>query len=167
MGNIRITSYNVCYTKLLRIVPEIQYGIYGGVSYKGVDFNFLFQGQAKAKMLLFFDQSGAKPEYVFTERWTPDNRDAKYPRAFAQGDAYSGNQGPANNFQGADFWLHDASFLRLKEVELGYTFPEDLVRFGNLKVFVRGNNLLTMFSQVYKYGLDPESRGYDNFRIIV
>ncbi len=147
------------------IVPEIQYGIYGGVSYKGVDFNFLFQGQAKAKMLLFFDQSGAKPEYVFTERWTPDNRDAKYPRAFAQGDAYSGNQGSANNFQGADFWLHDASFLRLKEVELGYTFPEDLVRFGNLKVFVRGNNLLTMFSQVYKYGLDPESRGYDNFRI--
>ena len=153
---IRIHSSNV---------PEIQYGILGGLSYKGFDFSFLLQGQAKAEMLVFFDQSGALPEYVFTERWTPDNRDARYPRAFQQDDSFSGNQsGNAGNFQGADLWLHDASFLRLKEVELGYSFSKEQVRVGNLRVYFRGLNLLTMFSEVYDLGLDPEAVGYNNFR---
>ncbi len=146
-------------------VPEIQYGVYGGLQYGGWDFNFLFQGQAKAEMLVFFDQSGAKPEHVFTERWTTSNRNSRYPRAFAQGDPYSGNQsGSAENFQGADFWLHDASFLRLKQVDLGYTFKKDKIKVGDLKLFVRGFNLLTMFSDVHKMGLDPEAAGYNNFR---
>ena len=146
-------------------VPEIQYGIFGGASYKGFDFSFMLQGQAKAKMLVFFDQMGAKPEYVFNERWTPDNRNANYPRAFVQGDTYSSNQGNADDFQGPDFWLHDASFLRLKEIELGYTFSKEKIGFGKLKVFARGFNLLTMFSDVYDLGLDPEASGYDNFRL--
>ncbi|WP_075590533.1 SusC/RagA family TonB-linked outer membrane protein [Labilibacter marinus] len=146
-------------------VPEIQYGFYGGVQYKGWDLNFLFQGQAKAEMLVFFDQAGAKPEHVFTERWTTENRGARYPRAFAQGDKYSSNQsGNSDNFQGADFWLHDASYLRLKQLDLGYTFNKEQIKIGDLKVFVRGFNLLTLFSDVHKLGLDPEAAGYDNFR---
>lgn len=145
-------------------VPELQYGLFGGLSYKGLDFNFLFQGQAKAEMLVFFDQSGALPEYVFTERWTPDNPDARYPRAFSQGDSYSGSQNTADNFQGPDFWLHDASYLRLKEIELGYSLSKEQIKFGNLRVFVRGLNLLTFFSEVYDLGLDPEASGYNNFR---
>jgi hypothetical protein len=115
-------------------------------------------------MLVFFDQAGAKPEYVFTERWTPQNTDARYPRAFAQDDPYSGNQNTADNFQGADLWLHDASFLRLKEVEIGYTFSSEQIRFGNLRLFFRGLNMLTMFSEVYDLGLDPEAGAYNNFR---
>ncbi|RME02299.1 MAG: TonB-dependent receptor, partial [Bacteroidetes bacterium] len=145
-------------------VPEIQYGISGGLSYKGFDFNFLFQGQAKAKMLVFFDQAGAKPEFVFTQRWTPENRDAKYPRAFAQGDPYSGIQSAVDLGEAADIYLKDASFLRLKEVELGYTLTNEKIRFGSLRLFARGLNLLTMFSEVYDLGLDPEAAGYNNFR---
>ncbi|WP_047244899.1 SusC/RagA family TonB-linked outer membrane protein [Maribacter thermophilus] len=146
-------------------IPEIQYGIFGGFSYKNLDFNFLLQGQAKAETLVFFDQNGAKPDYVFNQRWTPSNRDSRYPRAFGLGDPYSGNQsGNADNFQGADFWLHDASFVRLKEVELAYTIPEKVVGFGNLRLFLRGYNLLTMFSDIYDLGLDPEATGYNNFR---
>lgn len=145
-------------------VPEIQYGFFGGFSYKRIDFNFLLQGQANAEMLVFFDQAGSKPEYVFTERWTPQNRDARFPRAFVQGDPISGTQNTADNFEGADFWLQDASFLRLKEVEIGYTFSKDKLKFGDLKVFFRGLNLLTMFSDVYDLGLDPEANGYNNFR---
>lgn len=146
-------------------IPEIQYGIYGGLTYKNFDLNFLFQGQAEAETLVFFDQNGAKPDYVFNQRWTPNNRDARYPRAFALNDAYSGNQsGNAGNFQGADFWLHDASFVRLKEVELGYTLPRDITKIGDLKLFVRGYNLVTMFSDIYDLGLDPEATGYNNFR---
>ena len=145
-------------------VPEIQYGFSGGLAYKGFDFNFLFQGQADAEMLVFFDQAGSKPEHVFTERWTPGNTNARYPRAFAQGDPFSGSLRDADNFEGADFWLHDASFLRLKEVELGYTLSQDKIKFGNLRIFARGLNLLTMFSEVYDLGLDPEAAGYNNFR---
>ena len=144
-------------------VPEIQYGISGGLSYGGFDFNFLFQGQAEAEMLVFFDQMGSKPEFVFTERWTPENRDARYPRAFVQGDTYSGLLN-SDLSHGADLYLRDASFLRLKEVELGYTLGQDKIRFGSLRLFVRGLNLLTMFSEVHDLGLDPEAAGYNNFR---
>ncbi len=146
-------------------IPEIQYGIYGGLNYKNFDFNFLFQGQAEAETLVFFDQNGAKPNYVFNQRWTPNNRDGRYPRAFALNDPYSGNQsGNAETFQGADFWLHDASFVRLKEVEVAYTIPQDVIKFGELRLFARGYNLLTFFSEIYDLGLDPEAIGYNNFR---
>ncbi len=145
-------------------VPEVQYGIFGGLSYKGFDFNFLFQGQANAEMLVFFDQSGSLPEYVFNQRWTPENRDSRYPRAFTQGDPFSGNQNTADNFQGADLWLHDASFLRLKEIEVGYSFSKEQTNFGNVRLFFRGLNLLTMFSDIYDLDLDPEAGSYNNFR---
>ncbi|NRT14955.1 TonB-linked SusC/RagA family outer membrane protein [Flavobacterium sp. 28A] len=150
-------------------VPQIQFGFSGGLNYKGFDFNFLFQGQAKAKTLVFFDQSGAKPEFTYTDRWTPQNTNASYPRAFAQGDKYSGQQNPIDfslngGFEGADLYYKDATFVRLKEVELGYTFSKEKIKFADLKFFVRGFNLLTMFSEIHKLGLDPEAAGYNNFR---
>ncbi|TXE10202.1 TonB-dependent receptor [Seonamhaeicola algicola] len=146
-------------------IPEIQYGISGGFNYKNWNFNMLLQGQAKAEALVFFDQNGAKPTYVFDQRWTPNNRNSRYPRAFGLNDTYSGSQsGNADNFQGADLWLHDASFLRLKEVEVGYTIPKEVAKFASIKLFARGFNLLTMFSDIADLGLDPEATGYNNFR---
>ena len=151
---IRINSSNI---------PEIQYGITGGVNYKNWNFNFLLQGQAKAKALVFFDQIGSKPQHVFTDRWTPTNTNARYPRAFGLNDTYSGPQ-DNNNSVYADLWYHDASFLRLKEVEIGYTLSKDIATFADIKLFARGFNLLTMFSDIQKLGLDPEGVGYNNFR---
>ncbi|WP_136482004.1 SusC/RagA family TonB-linked outer membrane protein [Cognatitamlana onchidii] len=146
-------------------IPEIQYGFSGGLNYKEWNFSFLWVGQAEAQVLVFFDQQGSKPSYVFDQRWTPDNRNSRYPRAFGLNDTFSGNQNSnPDNFQGADTWLHDASFLRLKEVELGYTIPRDITRFADMKIFARGLNLLTLFSDVYDLGLDPEATGYNNFR---
>ncbi|TMM56319.1 TonB-dependent receptor [Maribacter algarum] len=154
---VRINSSNI---------PEIQYGFTGGVNYKNVNLNFLFQGQAKAKVLLFFDQIGSKPEYVFTDRWTSNNRNARYPRAFGLNDEFSGPQGTRPNGDNvfADLWYHDASFLRLKELEIGYTLTKEKIGLADIKFFARGLNLLTMFSDVQKLGLDPEAAGYDNFR---
>ncbi|WP_298493862.1 TonB-dependent receptor [uncultured Algibacter sp.] len=147
------------------VTPEIQYGITGGLNYKNWNFNFLLQGQAEAEVLVFFDQPGSKPQYVFDQRWTPNNRNSRYPRAFGADDGYSSNRsGDPENFEGADLWLHDASFLRLKEIELGYTLPKDVVKFADIKIFARGFNLLTMFSDVYKLGLDPEATSHNNFR---
>ena len=151
-------------------IPEIQYGIYGGMNYNNWNFNFLLQGQAQAEALVFFDQAGAKPDFVFNDRWTPSNRNASYPRAFAQGDTYSGVQnqiaaGAVNSgFEGADLYLKDASFLRLKEIEIGYTLTKEVTKFADVKISLRGFNVLTMFSDIYDLGLDPEATGYNNFR---
>jgi len=152
-------------------VPEIQYGLSGGFSYKNFDFNILFQGQANAEILVFFDQSGAKPEYVFNERWTPDNRDAKYPRAFGQGDPYSGLQSEGQNtnngtdgYEFADLYYEDASYLRLRQVEVAYTFGRDKIKIGDLRLYVRGFNMFTFGSDIYDKNLDPEAVGYNNFR---
>lgn len=144
-------------------VPQIQFGLNGGINYKNFDVNFLFQGQAKAKALVFFDQGGAKPEFVFTQRWTPENRDSNYPRSFGTGDAYSSSRN-TSTFDGADLWYKDASFIRLKEVEVAYTFTKEKMKFGDLKLYVRGFNLLTFNSEIFDLGLDPEASGYDNFR---
>ena len=146
-------------------IPQVQYGFLGGLSYRGFDFNFLFQGQAKADMLIAFEGIN-RPEFYFTERWTPENRDARYPRAYTTVTNYSGNQSSdIGNPEMADLFYHDASFLRLKEVELGYTFSKDRIKVGSARVFLRGMNLLTLFSDVFNdYGLDPEAGDYLDFR---
>ena len=157
-ANDRIRTYS-------SITPEIQYGIYGGFSVKNFEFSILFQGQAKAEMLVFFDQSGSKPEYVYNNRWTVDNRDASLPRAAQINDPYSGNQSDdVANFEGADFYYMDASFLKLREIQIAYTLTKDVIKIGDLKLYLRGNNVATMFSDVAKFDLDPESTGYNNFR---
>lgn len=146
-------------------IPQIQYGVYGGFNYKNFGLNFLFQGQAKAETLVFFDQGGARPDFVFNQRWTPENRNASFPRAFPQGDGINGNQnGNVENFQGADIWLQDASFVRLKEIEIGYTIPKDVTQIADIRIFARGYNLFTFFSDIYDLGLDPEATSYYNFR---
>lgn len=144
-------------------IPEIQYGITGGVNYKNINLNFLLQGQAEADVLIFFDQIGSKPDFIYNDRWTPNNRGARYPRAFGLNDEYSGPQ-DNNNSVYADLWYHDASFLRLKELEIGYTLTKEITTFADIKLFARGFNLFTMFSDVQKLGLDPEAAGYNNFR---
>lgn len=156
-SNDRVRSYT-------SNVPEIQFGFFGGIEFKNINLNFLFQGQTKAQTLVYFESHGARPDFMFTKRWTPENRTARYPRAFVAGDGYSANLGTPDNFQGADLWLHDASFLRLKELELGYTLTKDVIGFGDLKLYVRGYNLLTMFSDIYDLGFDPESSQIFDFR---
>ncbi|WP_343328609.1 TonB-dependent receptor [Polaribacter staleyi] len=145
-------------------VPEIQYGIHGGLNYKNWNFSFLFQGQAKAKMQVFFEGNGALPDFMFNQRWTPENTNARYPRAFANGDSYSTSLNGPETFQGADLYLRDASYLRLKELQLGYSIPKDVIKFADVNIYLRGYNLVTLFSDIYDLGLDPEAEGYNSFR---
>lgn len=130
-------------------VPEIIYGFGPSVQYKKFDFGFLFQGAAKTSMML----SGMHPfgtntrknvmEWIVDSHWSPDNQDiyADYPR-LTQVDH-------GNNTAGSTFWLRDASFLKLKNAEIGYSFK-------NMRVYVSGTNLLT-FSKFKLW--DPEQGG--------
>ena len=64
-----------------------------------------------------------------------------------------------HNYQQSSFWVQDGSFLRLKNVEIGYTFPKEMlqqVRISNLRVYVSGNNLFTWKNN--KYPMDPDAR---------
>ncbi|MGF6928785.1 TonB-linked SusC/RagA family outer membrane protein [Chitinophaga sp. W2I13] len=131
--------------------PTSIYGITMGVNYKGIGLNVLWQGQAGAKMLILPSQNGGAltpPLWMYEDRWTATNVNGNMPASFDRDNDITNRQ--------SDFWLRNASFLRLKTVELSYTFPAaSLSRFKlqQLRVYANGFNLL-VFSQVKKY--DPE-----------
>lgn len=134
-------------------LPQIQYGIPVGLEYKGFDFSLLFQGQAHAWQLLryTFNNGNNAFSYFLENAWSEgENPDGSLP-AFNRGNS-------DDNL--STLWLRNVSFLRLKNIELGYTIPKELVaRIGveNLRVYFNGYNILT-FDKLKKDGLpDPES----------
>ncbi|NJO25060.1 MAG: hypothetical protein HC867_03600 [Bacteroidia bacterium] len=104
---------------------------------------------------LAFD-NGGKALKKHLDYWTPTNLDATYPRI---------TEAPnANTKLTSSFFLLDASYLRLKNVYLGYTIPNKLLGrsgFKDIKVFISGQNLLT-FSDIKDF--DPEGLGQGNSR---
>ncbi|KGE15863.1 TonB-dependent receptor [Sphingobacterium deserti] len=129
--------------------PQIVYGFGANARYKSVDFGFFFQGLAKTSRIIggnnFIPGStrGAMGNIFdnVDDRWTVDNprQDVFYPRL---SDYLS-----TNNNAPSTWWLRDMSFLRLRNVELGYNFPSrwlDKVQVASLRIFARGNNLLTL-----------------------
>ena len=130
--------------------PELVYGFGLNLAYKGFDFGALFSGVGRTWNILsgnVIPVSNKGVYYnVFTnynDRWTVDNpsQDVFYPRL-----DYGTN---ANNNQASTWWLKDMSFLRLKNVELGYSLPKtilDKIKITGIRVYLRGTNLLTFSS---------------------
>lgn len=139
------------------IDPEIVYGFGLNVKWKDLDFGVLFQGIGRSWNILsgnIIPASNKGTTYnIFTnynDRWTVDNpsQDVFYPRL-----DYGTN---SNNSQPSTWWLRDMSFMRLKNIELGYSFPKKWMQnifISGARVFVRGTNLLT-FSNFKLW--DPE-----------
>jgi hypothetical protein len=135
--------------------------LYG--EYKGIDLNLLFQGVGKADGYVWghsiasFYEGGSMPE-IGKDYWTPENRDALFPRL-----AFNNS----NNQQNSSFWVKDASYLRLKNIQLGYTIPKNLISkigISNLRLYVSTDNVFTI-SNFWKY-FDVEApvlSGYGNF----
>jgi TonB-linked SusC/RagA family outer membrane protein len=137
-------------------VPEIIYAVKAGLKYKHFDFNVLFQGQTNAQILVSFTDEGNRPDILFNQRWTPENPNARYPRAFGTNDPFN----TKSNAQ-QDNWLHDASFLRLKEMQIGYNFPKNLIKgVPDIRLFLRGSNIFT-WDKLKGWNLDPEMPGYE------
>lgn len=142
--------------------PEITYSFSFGGSWKGLDFSLLFQGVGNVSAY-FSARSGAYPfaadwgpAYEWNlKRWTPERYERgdeiTFPRLELSPDGH--------NYQVSSFWVQNGSYLRLKNVEIGYTFPKALlerVRISNLRVYVSGNNLLTW--KKMDYPMDPDAR---------
>jgi TonB-linked SusC/RagA family outer membrane protein len=128
--------------------PEIVYGFGSSANFKGFDLSAFFQGTGNMDFMLggpgvypFYEQLGRTGIQTFiTDRWTAENprQDALFPRL-----SYGENP---NNFQPSTWWQKDASYLRLKSVEFGYTFDKGLItklKMTSLRMYVTGFNLVT------------------------
>lgn len=139
-------------------IPEIIYGINGSLSWKNLDFSFLLQGAARAQVYLkggiiqpYFNQ-GNLPQLWVNESWTEQNVNARYPRL-----AESTHNFPTTDISAVQTYLYDASYLRLKNIEIGYTFPSKWLKSASitgLRVYVNAQNLFTI-SDVPQ--IDPEN----------
>lgn len=141
--------------------PDILYGFSLDIEYRGFDLNLTFQGSYGNEIFnitrfytdhFYAESYGGKPinpvSGLASSSWTTDHQDRPYP-AIKPNDFN-------NNYRASDFYLEDGSYLRLKNVQLGYSFPQKIirkVRLNNLRTYISAYNLLTFT----KYsGLDPE-----------
>ncbi|WP_432710254.1 SusC/RagA family TonB-linked outer membrane protein, partial [Pedobacter sp.] len=136
-------------------IPRYTYGFRGNLGYKGIDFSFFIQGVGKADGLITggarhaLINDSSNPQAVHMDRWTPENTGASYPR-LAYGYSY--------NQRLSTYWLEDASYLRVKNVQMGYTFPKrwtEKLHVDRLRFYASADNLFT--SSDYFYGYDPET----------
>lgn len=131
--------------------PRWIYGLNANMQFSGLDLNVVFQGVGKIDRLLngngqlpMADERNNALSY-WIDRWTPENPSETLPRL-----------GGVNNTVTSTFFIQDMSYLRLRNIELGYTLPKHIsqrVLLQKARIFVSGQNLLT-FTKVENF--DPE-----------
>ena len=139
--------------------PKYSYGLNLNASYKGFDASILFSGLGGYTVQMGSYQGyalyngGNVQQWQYENAWTPQNpdRNAIYPRItnLSQGSA---------NVQRNSYWNRSGTFLRLKNAQIGYTIPSDLIKkvgLEKLRIFAGGQNLFTL-NDFYE-GWDPEN----------
>src|SRR5699024_2620264 len=130
--------------------PEVSYGISFGGSYKGLDFSVLFQDATNYSRMYVAANSHIRPydnglstlafipEYYWSQEKYENEEEIKLPRLTA-------DLTQTNNYMGSTFMLEDASYLRLKNAEIGYTvqarFLEN-INISSCRIYLNGNNLI-------------------------
>lgn len=146
-GDGNITSADNVVLSKKSINPEIIYGFTLGGKWKSLDLNAFFQGVANREIMfpnradLWKEQAVLR---IFTDTWSPETPNAKYPRVGGIGASSLGASRDASSF-----WLMNGNYMRLKNLEIGYTLSESLSKrlgIGGLRVYVSGTNLLTFDS---------------------
>lgn len=138
----------------------VNYGFSLGGSWKGFSVDLFFQGVAGIKR--FYDQRTEWPgmeESTFAFRkdyWTSDNVNAQYPRA-----------GSNAATEASTFWIQDASFLRLKNLNISYMLPKQItskLNIAQLKFFLMGSNLFLLQDKIKDY--DPENTSITSYPLM-
>ena len=142
--------------------PWLTYGLSASVDYKGFDMQLFFQGVYGSQIYnaVRYRTEGKGEEAtlstVMRDAWTTTNPNGTIPNPY----------GSTNNFRASNRFIEDGAYLRLKDIQIGYTIPKSItqkVQINRLRIYVSGNNLLT----VTKYtGYDPEIGGgvdYGNY----
>jgi len=140
--------------------PRYTFGINYELNWKGFDFSMMVQGVGKRDMFLrgeLVEPFHSNYSYVIYKHqldfWTPTNLDARWPRLSSPGSASN-----TNNYQkGSDIYIFNAAYLRLKNIQLGYTIPKAIsskVGIQKFRVSVNAQNLFTLSNVSF---IDPES----------
>lgn len=146
--------------------PLYFYSFSGGITWKGFDFDFTFQGASKTTRVMvdaflwplhrlanqYFDYQ--------SDYWTPTNMDARYPTLHMDNNRVQNNIADGRVTTTS---IRDASYIRLKTAQLGYTIPKDLTsryKIGECRIYLQGNNLIT-WAPDYPIG-DPEGTDAGN-----
>ena len=135
--------------------PELFFGLNLGAEWRGFEINaqlqgaanniFIYDGRAKT---LFWQGSNNAFSYLM-DIWSPENRDAQYPPAWKDSNP--------NNSKYSDFWLRNAAYLKLRNLELAYNFPQSILQhtgINKLRVFVTATDLFTIKGDME---FDPEA----------
>lgn len=141
--------------------PKLTYNFGLSLDYKGFDFNMNIQGVAGVNAVNSYKFRAYNPSLTgenldrrVINAWTPTNTNTDIPRL--------STQDPNANYGAESSWyLEDAAYVRLKNVTFGYTFPDKILKEASLRIYVSGENLLTITDYT---GLDPEvgGKGLDN-----
>lgn len=138
--------------------PRYTFGLDYSLKWQNVDFSMFWQGVGQRNVWLrgesveAFHNNNEGPVFDYhIDRWTPANREAYYPRLTVGSES-------ANNAAKSDFWIQDAAYLRLKNLQLGYTFQNNLTQWvgvDNFRFYVSLQNALTITDMIG--GWDPET----------
>lgn len=135
-------------------IPRFTYSLNLNLNYKQIDFGAFFQGVGKADGYLYssaimpFFNGGTMYE-THKDYWTPENTAATFPRL-----AFNA----ANNQKNSNFWMRSAAYLRVKNIQLGYTIPSNAIEklgIKSIRAYITGENLFT-FDKFWK-GFDVEA----------
>ncbi|MDA0196669.1 MAG: TonB-dependent receptor [Bacteroidetes bacterium] len=156
----RITADDM--TNIGSTFPKYTVSAAFNLAYKGFDLSLLFQGVGGVDALIggAIAEMGIWEGFTVTDLennyWTPDNRNARYPRPLKR---------DVRNLQGSSRDVWDGSYLRLKNARLLYNLPNNItekLKMSNLAVYVSGTNLFTISELNKKLFIDPEVRGAQN-----
>jgi TonB-linked SusC/RagA family outer membrane protein len=155
--------------------PDVVYSLNFTLGYKGLSVTALFQG---ASMFDHYNEIfplvnfGPPWDFHYKYRWQPDpndpttniNPDAQLPAILGDGVGRS-----PNNEKNSDFWVQNATYLRLKNLNISYTIPKKWIQvtgIQDLRVTLSGSNLVTISGMgIYKHSIDPESIGTGGSRL--
>jgi TonB-linked outer membrane protein, SusC/RagA family len=142
--------------------PRYTFGFNYSATWKGFSLNLLVQGVGKRALYIrgegveAFHNNWDNLYQQHLDRWTPTHPNASYPR-LTIGSAST------NNIVGSDFWLLNAAYARLKNVQLGYSFNNHILekwRIAGLMIYITGQNLFTITKM--NNGFDPELNELNN-----
>ena len=139
-------------------IPKFLLGVNLGAEYKNFDLSVIIQGVLDVDTYAgggFAYQAFAQNDRGLVadrwlDRWTPENPNNDWPR-LVDGTAYNGNR------QTSSFWVNDISYLRLKNIQLGYRLPTTIIKnlgINKARVYLSADNLLTLTNWIWDF--DPE-----------
>lgn len=136
-------------------IPRIMYGVNLGVNYRNWSLSMLFQGAAQVWQYTFMEAGtiGNFTKDFYENRWTEDNINAEYPRTYNRDATVTGGGNYRNTF-----WLNNASYLRLKSIELAYDLPKSWLKntpISAVRLSLSGYNLFTITGI---RNIDPETQ---------